>query len=85
MESLIISILENMGFVLLEDDMDFDIRNYISDSIQFMEFIVNIEESLQVELDDEFLDYDLLASLKAFANKVQDFVNLKNDNNIILS
>lgn len=85
MESLIVSILEDMGFVLLDDDMDFDIRDYISDSIQFVEFIVNIEEALQIELDDEFLDYELLASLKAFTNKIQSFIDLRNENNTILS
>ena len=60
-----------MGFFVLDQEQDFDIRDYISDSIQFMDFIVRIEDKLQIELSDDFLDYDLLLSSVALANKIE--------------
>lgn len=67
MNEILINILEDMGFFVLDQEQDFDIRDYISDSIQFMDFIVRIEDKLQIELSDDFLDYDLLLSSVALA------------------
>ena len=71
MNEILINILEDMGFFVLDQEQDFDIRDYISDSIQFMDFIVRIEDKLQIELSDDFLDYDLLLSSVALANKIE--------------
>ncbi len=71
MNEILINILEDMGFFVLDQEQDFDIRDYISDSIQFMDFIVRIEDKLQIELSDNFLDYDLLLSSVALANKIE--------------
>ena len=84
MRMILISILENMGYLVMEPQNDFDIRDYIIDSIQFMEFIIGIESVLQFELTDDFLNYDLLASMDAFANKVECYKdNVINDNTTI--
>ena len=71
MNEILINILEDMGFFVLDQEQDFDIRDYISDSIQFMDFIVRIEDKLQIELSEDFLDYDLLLSSVALANKIE--------------
>lgn len=71
MNEILINILEDMGFFVLDQEQDFDIRDHISDSIQFMDFIVRIEDKLQIELSDDFLDYDLLLSSVALANKIE--------------
>lgn len=71
MNEILINLLEDMGFFVLDQEQDFDIRDYISDSIQFMDFIVRIEDKLQIELSDDFLDYDLLLSSVALANKIE--------------
>jgi hypothetical protein len=73
MNEILINILEDMGFFVLDQEQDFDIRDYISDSIQFMDFIVRIEDKLQIELSDDFLDYDLLLSSVALANKIESY------------
>lgn len=73
MNEILVNILEDMGFFVLDQEQDFDIRDYISDSIQFMDFIVRIEDKLQIELSDDFLDYDLLLSSVALANKIESY------------
>lgn len=56
-----------------ETEEDIDLREYLVDSIQFVYFIVELEERLGIELPDEFLIYDNLASLNGFGNMVVRF------------
>lgn len=46
---------------------DVDLRNVIIDSFQFISFIMDVEEQLNIEVPDELLVYDHLASLLGFA------------------
>lgn len=74
MYKVICSILDDMGFVIFESG-DFDISDYIVDSIQFISFIVNIEEKLQINLPDDFLSFDVLKSAKGLANKLSCLIS----------
>lgn len=67
---IICSILDEMGFVILEKNDDFAISDYISDSIQFISFIIRIEEKIGKNLPDEFLSFEILKSAKGFSNKL---------------
>ena len=71
---LICSVLDDMGFVVLDSGKDFDINDYIIDSIQFITFIVNIEEKLNVGLSDDFLSTEVLKSAMGLANKLSDYM-----------
>lgn len=72
----LIEILEERGMIVFEkENDDFDIRDYIADSIHFIEFIVQVEERFKIELSDEFSLYDVLASAKGFTNKLLDQIN----------
>lgn len=66
----ILEILEANGIFVdkekIEDDID--LREYITDSIQFISFIVEIEKELKMEFPDEFLLFDKIASLNGFSN-----------------
>lgn len=74
-KKILIDILEEMGFVVFEkDEDDFCLGDYIIDSIQFIQFIVNIEKVLGVELSDDFLQYDILSSANGLANKLLVFI-----------
>ena len=73
MYDFICSILDEMGFVVFETGEDFAISDYIVDSIQFISFIVNIEEKLNVSLPDDFLSLDILQSAKGLANKLSEY------------
>ena len=53
---------------LLKDD--FDVREYILDSISFISAVVEIENTLKIELPDEILQYDNLASFYAFSRSI---------------
>ena len=70
----ILEILEDMGYLVFEkNEDDFNITDYIIDSMQFVDFIVRIENKLSIELSDDFLIYDLLLSAKGWANKLVSF------------
>lgn len=67
----LIEILQNMGYVFWENiDEDFVISDYIADSFSFIQFILEIEEEIKIELSDDFLSYELLQSARGFANKL---------------
>ena len=74
MYNVICSILDDMGFVILEAEKDFDISDYIIDSIQFISFIVNIEKKLNISLSDDFLSIEILKSAIGFANKLSEYI-----------
>lgn len=74
----IVDCMEQMGYVVFEkDELDFNIGDYITDSINFIEFIVKLEEIWNVELPDDFLSYDVLFSAKVFAEKLAYFLENK--------
>lgn len=69
---VIVSVLkEKLGFVVIEnEEEDFAINDYIPDSMTFIQFIIALEETLDMELSDDFLDSDLLSSAIGFAEKL---------------
>lgn len=69
------SILDEMGFVIFESEDDFDISEYIVDSLQFISFIIEIEKKLSVDLPDDFLLYEILNSAVGLSNKISDFLS----------
>ena len=74
MKDIILSVLDEMGYFVFDcDNSDIDIRDFIADSLQFIEFIVCIERKLNIDLSDDFLEYELLFSLEGFSNKLAEF------------
>lgn len=59
----IIEVLENMGICLDYEDESICLHDYIIDSIQFISFIVNLEEKLEFVFPDEYLLYDSIATI----------------------
>ena len=84
----IFEILDEAGiFVDLCDfEKDLDLREYIVDSLQYVYFIVELENRLGIELPDEILLYENLTSINGFANMVlgcykcesSDSIDIKN-------
>lgn len=70
-------ILEESGLYVerKSSEEDIDLREYIVDSVQFMSFIVEIESQLNIEIPDEVLAYDSLASLNGFASILQSIAD----------
>lgn len=79
MRTIIIDVLEDNGFIIFDDkEKDFCLGDYIVDSLQFMDFIMKIEERLDTQLPDEFLSFDILDSVNGLANKLLDWCTTNN-------
>ncbi len=63
MENDIISILEEVGVFLPDDSSHDEITDFFDDSLQFMTFIVKLEEKFGVEFPNEYLLFDNFASM----------------------
>lgn len=74
-KNYIFDIFDKSGIYIDSSEMeqDLDLREYLVDSIQYVYFIVELEERLGLELPDEVLIYDNLASINGFANMVLGF------------
>lgn len=66
--------LDTIGiFITAEESVeDLDLRDYIEDSLQFISFIVGLENSLNVEIPDDFLQIDHIGSLNAFCEMLSE-------------
>ena len=65
---------ETFGVVFLEEEDDYDIGEYVSDSISFIQFILSLEDKLGCGLPDDFLMFDILSSARGFAAKIDSFL-----------
>ena len=75
--TIIINVLnKSFGIFIFGDEHDdFSLSDYISDSLAFIQFIIAIEEEIDKELPDDFLNYEILESAKGFAEKLDSFIN----------
>lgn len=63
----------------IDDDIDddTDIQDYIQDSVQFISFIVLLEENLNITIPDELLTHNGLASLNSFCFELENIISIK--------
>ncbi|MGM0125501.1 hypothetical protein IGI37_002900 [Enterococcus sp. AZ194] len=59
---------ENLG-IFIEKEEGFRLSDYIDDSLSFISLVVEIEENFNIEIEDRYLNIDLLESF-------QDIVDL---------
>ena len=73
-KKLIFDILDENGIYIDPEEMekDIDLREYLVDSLQFIYFVVALEEKMGIELPDEVLAYDYLSSINGFTNMILD-------------
>ncbi len=76
---IIQSLREVSSFIETEGD-DFDMREYIYDSISFISFIVEIENNLGIYFPDEMLDFENLTSFNGFAELIDSLISEKSTN-----
>lgn len=74
-EQLISVCIEN-GLMIENDNInnDIDLKTLISDSLQYINIIIAIEEKFNVELPDDFLINDGYFSLNSLAIWLTDFM-----------
>ena len=62
-KDMVIEVLDSMGIFIDPEEAPINLQEYIVDSIQFVSFIVNLEEKLNFTFPDEYLLYDTIATL----------------------
>ena len=68
----IVGILRDEGIEIEYTGEDVDLSDYIIDSIQFISFIVDIENEFGIEIADDYLRYDIISSLHSLAQIVEN-------------
>ena len=71
----IVVILSDEGLEIEYTVEDVDLSDYIIDSIQFISFIVDIENEFGIEIADDYLRYDIISSLHSLAQIVENCKN----------
>ena len=79
MRNIILNILNEIGISIDDEDIssDFDLSEYFIDSIQFITFIVELENELGFALPDDFLLFDKYRSFNALCGVL---VEIKSNN-----
>lgn len=66
---------ESFGIFLFGDEQeDFSLSDYISDSVSFIQFIIAIEDEIAKDLSDDFLNFEILESAKGLAKKIDAYI-----------
>lgn len=73
----ILCVMDELGYSVFIEDDDFTISDYVIDSLQFINFIVCLENKLNTELSDEFLSYESFQSARGLSNKIKEFIDAK--------
>lgn len=79
MKDILLSLLCEIGIDVDYNEGDFDLSEFIIDSVQFISLIVEIENVLGFELPDEFLFLDKYRSFNALCIALTD---IRNNNEI---
>ena len=67
-----------MGILVPDDNNDIDLSEYIIDSLQFISFIVEIENKFGIEIPDELLNIENLKSLNGFSQLIENILGENN-------
>ena len=70
-------VLINFGIININNEPDICLLDYLSDSLQLMEFLCEIEEELGIELDDDIIRYEIFYSLNGFCELLESMINKK--------
>ena len=80
----ILQVLDNMGILIEDEDVynedgtetkDFDLTEYILDSLQFITFLIDLEQCFQLEMPEDMLLYDNLQSFGGFSRRLLTALN----------
>ena len=73
----IIICLENIGFVFFDNLDDINLSEYISDSVEFVQFLVELEEEFNIEIPDDLLGMEILGSINGLSNMIIELIETK--------
>lgn len=80
-QNRILNVLNDMGILVVKDqEEDINLQDYITDSLQFITFIIELEKALEIEFPDELLLYENIRSLDGLASLIEEILkNAKNE------
>lgn len=64
----ILKCLGNLGYIIDDEENDIDISEFIVDSVEFVEFLVELEDEFETNIPDSLLGIEILKSLNGLAN-----------------
>lgn len=70
-KDLIYNILIAMGIYIEKTNNDVDLTEYITDSLDYISFFVELEEGLDLELPDDLFLMDTIKSINALSQKIE--------------
>ena len=73
-KNTIFKVLEETGICFEYKNQDFDLRDLLQDSLQFITFMVNLEEMLDIELPDDLLLPESVSSFDGFCKSIIEIV-----------
>lgn len=68
-------VLDDMG-LYVESSGEINLQEYITDSAQFITFVVKLEEKFDFVFPDEYLLYDTIASMSLLCEIIQSTKNM---------
>ena len=75
----ILDSLELVGVSIMPEevkmDNDINIQSYLSDSLMFLSVIVQLEQDLEIEFEEEYLNWEMLSSLNALTDYTFELKN----------
>ena len=74
----LLTCVENIGVIIPEgDESDINLSEYQIDSLTFISLILEIESHFQIEIPDEYLSMQTVASLKGLTLLIEVLCNNK--------
>lgn len=70
----LITILNNIGIIVDEEEEDINLIDYGINSISFISFIIAVEKEFKISLPDEILIIESVSSLNGFSNYINEFI-----------
>lgn len=61
---------ENLG-IFIERGVNFKLSDYIEDSLSFISLIVEIEERFGIEIEDKYLNMDILENFESVVSLIK--------------
>ena len=70
-------VLASVGVFIAEEvvEADHDLSDYFDDSLQFITFIVGLEQAFDIELPDDMIVLEAVSSLNNLCKKIADILN----------
>lgn len=77
MKEQILKCLANLGVFIDDCDSNSLLRDFIADSVMFISFLVELEQTFGIEISDEYLNPEKLKTLDEVCEMVSIFLNQK--------